>query len=256
VRQAKQAVHVVPTPPVAWPHHRARSPGIQILFALSFGLFNTLCFLCKRRVMKANDQRTVRVPSDDGKTADTKSVRAYDTEAIDLMMVKGTLVRPPHPAAGVHCGVVRIVRPDLTPPPSFPKYYGLALWSGSYRKAFTIMVVQGLSQPLQVLDSPVCQLHLRGGDENSEALERPWKAGSFLSNMVKLQSEWERRQEASQARCGCPLFAHQDSSSARVLTWSPVFGHPCARMKKRLNGMKSAKRAGGGARAGEDKKSS
>lgn len=73
------------------------------MFALSFGLFNTLCFLCKRQVMKANDQRTVRVPSEDGKTTDTKSVRAYDLEAIDLMMVKGTMVRPPHPPPRRHC---------------------------------------------------------------------------------------------------------------------------------------------------------
>lgn len=90
------------------------------------------------------------------------------------------------------------------------------------------MVVQGLSQPLQVLDSPVFQLHFRGGDENSEALERPWKAGTFLSNMVKLQSEYERRQEAAKAR-----------------------------LKKRLNGVQRVKRTGAAAGAGgDDKKSS
>ena len=107
--------------------------------------------------------------------------------------------------------------PDLTTrsPPS-PQYYGFALWSGSYRKAFTIMVVQCLSQPLQVFDSPVFQLHFRGGDENSEALERPWKTGSFFSNVVKLQSEWERRQEASKAKCALPLpFAHTQTLPSR-----------------------------------------
>lgn len=81
----------------------ARLTGVQIAFALSFGLFNTLCFLCKRQVMKANDQRTVRVPSDDGKTSDTKSVRAYDLEAIDLMMVKGTMVSAAHPPPRRRC---------------------------------------------------------------------------------------------------------------------------------------------------------
>ena len=78
------------------------------------------------------------------------------------------------------------------------------------------MVVQCLSQPLQVFDSPVFQLHLRGGDENSEALERPWKTGSFFSNVVKLQSEWERRQEASKAKCALPLpFAHTQTLPSR-----------------------------------------
>ena len=118
------------------------------------------------------------------------------------------------------------------------------------------MVVQGLSQPLQVFDSPVFQLHFRGGDENSEALERPWKTGSFFSNVVKLQSEWERRQEASKAKCALPpSFAHTRPDTAVALLTCARFVRPPVRMKKRLNGMKSAKRAGGGAGA-EGKKSS
>lgn len=62
------------------------------------------------------------------------------------------------------------------------------------------MLIQGLSQPLQVFDSQLSMIHWRGGDETSEALERPWKQAATFANFLKLYDDYERRQEAAKER--------------------------------------------------------
>jgi hypothetical protein len=66
---------------------------LHAAFALSFGLFNMMCFIIKQRVHAANDQRVIRVPTVDGKGTEPKSVREYDNDQTDSLMVRGTLVR-------------------------------------------------------------------------------------------------------------------------------------------------------------------
>jgi len=68
--------------------------AVHALFMASFFTFNYLCYRLKSAVVEANDQRVIKVPTDDGKGTQSQSVSAYDTDACNMLMVKGTLVRP------------------------------------------------------------------------------------------------------------------------------------------------------------------
>jgi len=171
--------------------------AVHALFTASFFTFNYLCYRLKSAVVEANDQRVIKVPTDDGKGTQSQSVSAYDTDACNMLMVKGTLVRPSVlPAPHNHlCMCVSHQHHSCA-----PQYYGLALFSGNYRKAYQLMLIQALSQPLQAYDSELSMIHLRGGDDSVEGLERPWKHSTFLSNLMKLQSDYDARQESAKAR--------------------------------------------------------
>jgi len=78
--------------------------------------------------------------------------------------------------------------------------YGFAFLLFNYWKTTTPLILQALFQPLQLLESPVVQVHMFGANDSEEPYERPWQAAGFFSALSDVQADLAAKQKAMEAR--------------------------------------------------------
>ena len=62
------------------------------------------------------------------------------------------------------------------------------------------LLMQLLMQPMTLVDAPVFKVHMLGGADDEEPLQRPWKITSVLEQATRMGTAWEARERAMAAR--------------------------------------------------------